>query len=208
MRGLRGLVVNVLESAVCIVTCVRHRGTKTPGSQQTRCTVCLLQCICKCASCLSLWFCEFCCRRISRLVMCSRARRVLLSISVARVSQFAAKIVEGRRRRQIDALQSRRLSVHVSAFVQSGAEVTSTRAHTHTHTHTHETAVPIAPSLNRPLSVAHPQRRSYTYTHFLQHIHTLAGITDSAIIQEVAVELFALAPCAEDSVAMREHLSI
>jgi len=208
VRGLRGLVVNVLESAVCIVTCVRHRGTKTPGSQQTRCTVCLLQCICKCASCLSLWFCEFCCRRMSRLVMCSRARRVLLSISVARVSQFAAKIVEGRRRREIDALQSRRLSVHVSAFVQSGAEVTSTRARTHTHTHTHTRQQ----CRSHPPSIApsrsHTHRDDHTHTHTFSNTYTLAGITDSAIIQEVAVELFALAPCAEDSVAMREHLSI
>ena len=172
MRGLRGLVVNVLESAVCIVTCVRHRGTKTPGSQQTRCTVCLLQCICKCASCLSLWFCEFCCRRMSRLVMCSRARRVLLSISVARVSQFAAKIVEGRRRREIDALQSRRLSVHVSAFVQSGAEVTSMRARTHTHTHTHTRQQ----CRSHPPSIApsrsHTHRDDHTHTHTFSSTYT------------------------------------
>ncbi len=92
MRGVRTLVKNEIESAVFMFTCVRHQRSGSCSRDQ------------------SLLLSASVFRRIhARLAM-----RVLLSIIIARVCEFATEVVESRRRREVDALQRRRLPLDVS----------------------------------------------------------------------------------------------
>ena len=110
VRGVRTLVKNEIESAVFMFTCVRHQRSGSCSRDQ------------------SLLLSASVFRRIhARLAM-----RVLLSIIIARVCEFATEVVESRRRREVDALQRRRLPLDVSEHAESEAKAASASAHAHT----------------------------------------------------------------------------